>query len=436
MKATVEDISSIKKKIEVIIPHNRVTKDLDDAYSVLSKQARIKGFRPGKAPRSILERMYKEDIENEVINNLINDAYPKALEEQDLHPVGMPVLEKGKLSRDKDFIFSATVDVAPKIEPRDYTGMELEKEKIELTDERVDSQLENIRSAHAQLEAIEEDRPLQEGDAAIINYQGFRDDQPLDEVKNDNFPVVLGLGRFNKDLEDALIGVSKGESKDIDVTFPEDFDNPEVAGKIIRFKVEVVDIKKRTVPELDDEFAKDLGAEFETLEDLRQKIKEQIENSEEQRIRNKLYNDIRKKLVESHTFEVPGSLVDYQIQRMMDNAEQNVRRQGLTFETAGIVPEKLAEDFRAPAEENVRSALILESIAEKEGLEIGDSEIDEELEKIAFQIGQSKEVIEKFYRENNMIDNLTQQLLEQKTLKFIEGSATIKEVENASKTDE
>ena len=436
MKATVEDISSIKKKIEVIIPHTRVTKDLDNAYSVLSKQARIKGFRPGKAPRSILERMYKEDVENEVINNLISDAYPKALEEQDLHPVGMPVLEKGKLARDKDFIFSATVDVAPKIEPHDYSGMELEKEKFELTDERVDSQLENIRSAHAQLEAIEEDRPLQEGDAAIINYKGYRDDQPLDEVKNENFPVVLGLGRFNKDLEDALVGVSKGETKDIDVTFPEDFDNPEVAGKIIRFKVDVVDIKKRTVPDLDDEFAKDLGADFETLEDLRAKIREQIEESEEQRIRNKLYNDIRKKLVESHTFEVPPSLVDYQVQRMIDNTEQNVRRQGMTFEAAGLVPEKLAEDFRAPAEENVRSALILESIAEAEGFEVTDSEIDEELEKIAFQIGQSKEVIEKFYRENNMIDNMTQQLLEQKTLKFIEGNATIKEVENASKTEE
>ncbi len=436
MKTTVEDISSIKKKIEVIIPHDRVTKDLDNAYSVLSKQARIRGFRPGKAPRSLLERMYKEEVENEVINNLINDSYPKALEEQDLQPVGMPALEKGKLARDKDFIFSATVDVSPKIDPEGYVGMELEKEKFEVTDESVDSQLESIRSAHAQLEALEEERPLRKDDVAIINYQGYEGEQALDEVKNDNFPVVLGSGRFHEDLEAALVGVNKGERKDVEVTFPEDFNNTEVAGKRLRFEVEVTDIKKRVVPELDDEFAKDLGAEFETLDDLRNKVREQIDQAEQQRIRNKLYNDIRKKLVASHTFEVPGSLVDYQIQRMIDNTEQNIRRQGLTFETAGVFPEKLAEDFRAPAEENVRSALILESIAKKEGLEVTDAEIDEELEKIAFQIGQSKEVIDKFYRENNMIDNLEQQLSEQKTLKFIEGSATLKEVGKAPETNE
>lgn len=302
-------------------------------------------------------------------------------------------------------------------------------------DERVNAQLENIRAAHAQLESVEEDRPLQEGDAAIINYQGYEEDRPIADLKNDNFPVVLGQGRFHEDVEKALVGASKGESKSVEVKFPEDIENKDIAGKTIRFQIEVVDIKKRIVPELDDEFAKDLGAEFESLEDLRNKVREQIEESEQRNLRNKLYNDIRKKLVELHTFEVPGSLVDFQVQRMIDNTEQNMRRQGLTFEAAGIIPEKLVEDFRSPAEENVRSALILESIAQKENIEVPESEIDEELEKIAFQIGQRKDVIEKFYHENNMIDNLREQLLDQKTLKFIEGNATIKEVDKASETE-
>ena len=160
-----------------------------------------------------------------------------------------------------------------------------------------------------------------------------------------------------------------------------------------------------------------------------------MEESEQKRVENTLFNDIRKKLVETHEFEVPVSLIDFQIQKMIDNTEQNLRRQGLEFETAGIKPEKLAEDYREPAEENVKSALILASIAKIEGFEVDDSEIDDEIEKVAFQIGQNKEVVEKFYRDNNMIEGLKQQLLEQKTLQFIEGNANISDVETEQDKD-
>lgn len=431
MKATVEDISSVKKRIDFVIPREKVTEDLDAAYNLLRKNARIKGFRPGKAPRPILERMYKGQVEEEVINNMINEAYPKAIEEQDLQPLGMPTIDKGPLTRDNDFTFSATLEVAPKVEPHDYLDMELKRQKLNVTDEMVEKQLEMIQSAHAQLKTVEEERPLKEGDTAIINYQGYEDDHPLEKVKNENFPVALGLNRFNEELEKALVGVGKGEKKSVDVTFPSDFTNAQIAGKTVRFDVEVIDIKEKIIPELDDEFAKDVSSEFQTLDDLKKKIREQLTDAEEQRIEADVFNQIREKLVASHQFEVPASLVDYQIQQMISNMEQNLRQRGLNFEAAGMVPEKLADEYKGPAEERVKSSLVLDSIARKESIKVEDDEVDAEFEKIASQIGQKKDVIEKFYRENNMIDNMTDKLLEEKTLKYIVDHGTIAEVEAA-----
>ncbi len=436
MRAIVEEISPTRKRLDVIIPQEKVSDELNTAYQTLRKRAKVKGFRAGKVPLAMLERMYKNEIESDLVNNLISESYPKALDEQKLHPLGMPSIEKGTLNRDKDFTYSAVFDVAPEIEPHDYLGMEIERKKFELSDEMVEKQLEAIRSAHAQLEALPEERAAKEEDVAIVNYQAIEDGQPVEGISNTAFPIVIGQHRFNEEVEKALVGMQKGEKKDVEVSFPADFSNAAVAGKTLTFSLEVVDIKQRKLPELDDDFAKDLGEEFATLDDLKKKIREQITQSEESRARQETNTQIRKKLVQTHEFEAPKSLIDYQIQLMMDNLERNLRQRGLNFESAGIVPEKLADEYRTPAEEQVKSNLVLESIAAKEGLEISDEDVDGELERIAFQIGQKREVIENFYRDNNMLEGLKNELLEQKTLQFIADHATVKEVESAEKTNE
>jgi trigger factor len=428
MKVTVEDISAVKKKLEIVIPQEKVSGDLDAAYNTLRKTAQIKGFRPGKAPRSILERLYKNQVEHEVASKLISDAYPKAIEEQRLEPVGVPAVEKGQLSSHTDFAFSMTLEVSPHIEPRAYLGMEIEKEELRVTEAMVEERLEQIRSAHAKLQTVEEDRPLKEGDIAVIKYQGYENGKPLNKIVSENFTILLGQNRFNADIERQLVGVKKGEEKSIEVTFPQEFGNPLVAGKTILFEVKVLDIKERVLPDLDDEFARDLGGDFQTLQDLKTKLKEQVTEEESRRIERNLNEQIQQKLIESHEFETPRSLVDLQTRKMMNNLENNLLQQGLNFESVGIVPESMAEKYQVQAEKQVKASLLLRSIAEKESIVVEEPELNEALEKIAKQMGQNTESIKEIYSDNNMMENLRGRLLEEKTLKFIVEGAKIMRV--------
>jgi len=425
MKVTVEDISSIKKRMDIVIPQEKVSGDIDEAYNVLRKTASIKGFRPGKVPRNILERLYRDRVESEVATKLISDAYPRAIEEQNLAPIGMPAIEKGELSYKNDFTFSVTLEIAPQIEPHDYMGMDLEKEEMNITEAMIEERMEQIRNAHAKLQAVLEDRPLKEGDMAVVNYQAYEHEKPLSKLANENFPILLGENRFNPDIEQGLIGAKRDEEKSIEVAFPPEFDNPIVAGKTVLFKIKVLDIKEKILPDLDDEFVRDLGGDLQTLEELKARVREQITEEETRRIERNLHDQVHKKLIESHDFEVPQGLVEIQSRKMMNELENNLRQKGLNFESAGIVPADVAENYRGIAEKQVKGSLLFKSIAEKESLAVGDSEIDEALEKVAAQVGQSKEVIADFYHHNNAMENLRAQLLEEKTLKFIVEAAKI-----------
>jgi trigger factor len=428
MKVTVEDISTVKKKLEIVIPQEKVTGDIEAAYNALRKTAQIKGFRPGKVPRTILERLYKNQVENEVTSKLITDSFPMAIEEQRLEPVGVPAIEKGQLNSNGDFTFSVTLEISPHIELQAYIGMEIEKEELSITEDMVEERLRQIRDAHARLQTVEEDRPLKEGDMAVIKYQGYENDKPLAKVANENFPVLLGQNRFIADIEKELVGVKKNEEKSVEVTFPQDFGNTLVAGKTILFQIKVIEIKEKILQDLDDEFARDLGGDFPTLQDLKDKLKEQITNEESRRIEQKMYDEVRQKLIESHEFELPRNLVDLQSKRMMTDLENNLRQQGLNFESAGIVPESMAERYQAIAEKQVKATLLLRSIAEKESIVLEEPELNEAFEKISSQVGQNAQYIKEFYNENNMMESLRARLLEEKTLKFIVEGAKISTV--------
>ncbi|MDO9125176.1 MAG: trigger factor, partial [Deltaproteobacteria bacterium] len=308
MNVTVEEISSINKKINIEIPLEQVTKEVESFYQQVGKQAKIKGFRPGKIPRGILERHFKDYVKSEVIQKLIQETYTAALSEKDLHPVSPPVIDPGELESGKPFQYSATVEVKPEIKIEGYIGLNIEGKKESAKEEEVEERLKGLQNLHAQLKTVPELRPVQSGDHVIIDYEARMDNKPLEEGKAVDFTVEVGGGRFIPALEEKMIGLKPEEEREIEVPFPEDYGYKKWAGKTVSFFVKVKEIKEKVLPSLDDEFAKDLG-DYASLEDLKAKLKEEIEKEKELMLDRQLKDQMIEQLIQANSFEVPESMV-------------------------------------------------------------------------------------------------------------------------------
>ncbi|MDY6862905.1 MAG: trigger factor [Thermodesulfobacteriota bacterium] len=424
MQVDITDLSSLEKMVKVNIPFKQVEAELDIAYKELKKNVRVKGFRPGKVPRKILENYYKDKVEEDIIKKLIDDTYNKILEENSLKPISRPIIDLGKLEQGKDFSYSVKFEVRPVVSPQNYSGLELIKEKVEETnEEEVTERLKELQEANCQLKEV--DRAVMKSDVVIIDFQAFCEDKIIAEEKGTNYTFELGKGRSLEDFEEGLAGMNKGETKKIVVNFPSDAVNKNLAGKEISYEVHLKEIKEKIIPELDDEFARDLGTEYKTLEDLKNHIKNIITEQKKSKTEIKLRNDIIEKLIENNPFEVSPSLVETQVQLMINEAEQNFKQQGLSFTQAGIDPMELKKKYLPEAERRVRGALILESIAEKENIDVEDGEIEKRIEKIASQTGQSLDYLKAFYTKKENLDNLTGQLREEKILDFLVSKANV-----------
>jgi trigger factor len=274
MKVTVEDVGSLKKKMNVEVPEDLVTKEINTIYADLGKKAKIKGFRPGKVPRNILERYFKDHVKTEAVQKLIQDFYPQALSEVSLHPVSQPVIDPGELEKEKPFLFSAAFEVKPDIKVEGYIGVNVEAKREEVTEEEVEARLKGLQDLHSQLKTIADARPIRNGDFTIIDYEAKIDGKPVEGGKAIDYTVEVGSGRFIPALEERLVGLNPEEEKEIEVTFPEDYGYKKWAGKAVSFHVKIKEVKEKILPPLDDEFAKDLG-DFSSLEELRAKLREE-----------------------------------------------------------------------------------------------------------------------------------------------------------------
>lgn len=431
MKTTVEDISSVKKKIIVEIDADSVDRKINDAYKRVGKGAKIKGFRPGKIPLKILERYYGQQVMDEVTNSLIQESLPAAIQETETYPLNMPVIENEILSRGQDYQYTAIMEVRPEFELKDYLGAEVEKEKCIIEEKDVDNQIESILKSQGTLKSIEEDREIAIGDYVIINYEGFDGEEAVTDLKAENFSLAIDEDNFYPGFVAELIGEKKGTKKEFTIDFKEDYINSRLAGKAISFKVEITDIKEMEVPELNDEFVKGLGLEFENLDQFRGKIKEDLVAREEKRLNNKVKSDLLEKISESVEFELPESLVEDEINSSMENMRQNLLRSGSDFEKLGLDQEKMKNDLKPVAEKNVKGALILGEIARLNDLDIDEKEIEEGFENIAGESGYPAETIRKYYESNNLIDTFRQTLLKEKTLNYLVENANVKEIEPA-----
>ena len=425
MNVNVEDISSIKKKVNVEIPGDQVTKEVDSFYNDLGKKAKIKGFRPGKVPRNILERYFKDYVKGEVLQKLIQDTYPTALSEVNLHPVSNPAIDPGEMESGKPFQYSATIEVKPEIKLEGYLELNIEGKKEEVKDEDVEERLKGLQNLHSNLKTIEETRPIQNGDFVIVDYEARMDGKPLEEGKANDLTVEVGSGRFIPDFEAKLIGLRPEREEEIEVSFPEDYGFKKWAGKTISFHVKIKEIKEKILPSLDDEFAKDLG-DYSTLNDLKAKLREDIQKEKELLLERQLKDQMVDQLLQKNIFEVPESLVDEQAKVLVSDTKMRLAAQGVTIDTLGVSEQKLQEDYRETALKQVKTFLILEKIALQEGVTVTDEEVEDRLREISERAHQKIDAVKRYYEKNGLIPEVKTGIMNEKTLNFLLEKANIK----------
>jgi trigger factor len=424
MKANVEEISSIKKKVSIEIPEDQVTKEVESFYKDLGKKAKIKGFRPGKVPRNILERYFKDYVKAEVIQKLIEETYPKALSETDLQPISPPVIDPGEFEEGKPFQYSAVLEVKPEIKLEGYTGLKIEGKKEEVKDEEVEERLKALQNLHANLKTISEARPIQAGDYVIVDYEASMGGKPLEGGKAIDFTVEVGSGQFIPAFEEKLIGLKLEEEKEIEISFPEDYGYQKWAGKTISFHVKIKETKEKILPPLDDEFAKDLG-DYSSFEELKAKLKGEIEKEKELGLERQLKDQVVDQLLEANPFEVPESLVEEQTKTLVSDTKLRLAAQGVDLKNLGLSEEKLQEDYKAMAQKQVKTFLILEKIAGQEGIAVTDEEADDRLREMSERMHQKFDVVKRYYEKNGLFPEVKAGIIRDKTLNFLLEKASI-----------
>jgi trigger factor len=418
MKVTVEELSAVKKKVNVEIPEEEVRGEIDSFYKDLGKKAKVKGFRPGKVPRSILERYFKDYAKGEVTQKLIQDSVPNAFTEASINPVSLPAIEPGELEAGKPFSYSATIDVKPEFTIQEYAGLKIEGKKEEVKEEEVENRLKNLQNLHANLKTISEPRPVQKGDYVVLDYEGRMDGKPLEEGKALDVAVEVGTGRFIPELEEKLVGILPDQEKEIEVSFPAEYGYEKWAGKTIFFHVKIKEIKEKILPVLDDEFAKDLG-DYASLEELKGKMRDDIAKAKETALERQLKDQIVDRLIEANPFEIPESLVEEQAKALVSEMKMRLASQGMDLQHLGVTEEKLHEDYRPAAEKQVRTYLVLEKIAEKEGVTATDEEVEKRLQEISEKSRQKLEAIKAYYEKNGLLPEVRAGILNEKILDLL-----------------
>jgi trigger factor len=431
MQVTVKDVSTVKKILSIEVPEKDVVQELDNAYKTLKKNAKIKGFRPGKAPRSVLERYYKQDVHNDVTSKLLQDSFIAALKETELSIVGQPQLDPPSLDEKGPYKYEATVEVKPELGALDFKGLKLQKNLYEVSDEEIDTQLKLLQKNLAKREPITEERPVQEDDFVSIDYQGFKDGQPFVETqKTKNFTMKVGAGSILKEFDEQIIGMQPGASREIQVKFPEDYFNDKLANHEITFQTTLNEIREEKLPEIDDEFAKQLG-QYENLDAVKKAITDNLKQGYDKRVEHELNEQIFEALIAKTEFELPESMVEYELEGIVEEAERSFAYHNKSMEEAGLSKEKLSEQYRGTAEKQVRRHLILGQIVDQEKLTLADGELEKGFEEIAASVNQPAEQIRSYYQQNSdKLEIFKHTLLEKDAIKLIIDNSTIENVES------
>lgn len=421
MKAVVEDISTVKKKLHIQVTPEMIGQEMGKAVSDISKKAKIPGFRPGKAPRAVVERHYAAEIESEVMNKVISLSYLQALEEHKLSPVDVPSITNiSPFDKSSPLNFTAVVEVRPQFELGSYEGIEVKDSSVEVSEGELNETLDRLREMYAQLEVVE-GRPLEKSDTAIIDFEGFREGKSIEGAKASGHMLALGTNSLIPGFEEQLVGMNIGETRKIKVKFPDDYSSKELAGIDAEFTVTLKEIKKKVMPELNDDFAKDVGGN-KSVAELTEGIKKDLGARKKDELTSAQREEILAKLVEAHSFEVPQGMVERELQSMAKQQVARMARRGIDLKAfdAG----KFREENKAMAEKRVKGLLLLDVIAEKEHVEVNDQEVETALAVMARSAGQTVEAVKKYYdSQDGGLDNLRSSLVHEKTLALLRSKA-------------
>ncbi|KIX13148.1 trigger factor [Dethiosulfatarculus sandiegensis] len=431
MKVNTEELSSVERLLTVEIPAAEVKKTLDKIYKAIKRQAKIRGFRPGKAPRSVLEKYYGDRAASEAVESLIGDSYADALKEADVNPIAQPEFDFEPPEEGKDFIYKITLDILPEFEldPKEYKGLELKEPDMEVTDDIVNERLDSLRERQSVLIPLEEERPSATGDVVVVNYESYLEGEKVDGGQAENVEVELGKGSVQEEIEVALVKVKPGDIVEATVSYDENVSDPKLQGKDVVFKLFVKELKVKVLPELDDDFARSVSPEFENLETLKERIKTDLEDSYQDQKDSALRSQIMDQIRDLGEFDVPKSLVREEAGRMVESLKNQLRQSGMDPDKANLDHAKMVEDFSGSAENKVRSGIVLGKISDIEKVEVEDSDIDAEMEKLSRRIGQPAKAIKEMHIKNNMMDSLKARLTEEKTLQALKADAIIKKAD-------
>ena len=405
---------------------------VEKAYQKMRRKINVPGFRPGKAPRKMIERMYGAEVFfEEAINIAFPEAYEAAVEQEKLQVVGYPAVEMvGEVTKD-GFTFKATAPVYPEVTLGEYKGLKAEKPEVKVTAADVDERLKTLADRNTRLVSV--DREAKSGDTAVIDFEGFLNGKPFEGGKGENHNLELGSGSFVPGFEDQVIGMKAGEEKDIDITFPENY-HEDLAGKAVVFKVKVHEVKEKEVPEMDDEFAKDVS-EFDTLKDLKADLKKKITEERQKDADRAFEENLMNQVAENITADIPDVMVENQARQYLDNFKAQISRQ-FPYEEykkmTGMDDEKLLADAKEPALRQVKMDLAVAAIIKAENIEASDEDVEAEYKKMAEQFGMDVDMVKKYLVKEQVQD----QLLSQKAIAVVVDSATAEKPKKAAKKEE
>ena len=422
MKASWEKIEKNVAVLDIEVDADQVAAALDKAFKKVVNKVNVPGFRKGKVPRAIFESKFGvESLYQDALDIIVPDAYIAAVQETGIQPVDRPEVDVEQFGKGQVLKFKAKVTVKPEVELGEYKGIALEAPSVEVTAEEVNEELEKLQKRHAELVPVEEGA-AENGDIVVIDFEGFVDGVPFEGGKAERYSLELGSGSFIPGFEEQVVGLEKDGEKDITVTFPENYHAEELKGKEAVFKIKLHDIKRKNLPALDDEFAKDVS-EFETLDeykaDLEKKLKERKQNEADR----KKENDLVEKASEAAQVEIPEVMINDEAEQMVKEFENRLRTQGMNidmyYQFTGQSADDLKGQMRADAEKRVRNNLVLEAIAKAENLEATEEEINAELENLAQMYGRSVDEIRSIFASNGNLGSLLQDIVNRKTVKFL-----------------
>lgn len=424
MDVKVEEVNALTRKVTITLPADEVKGKINKAYAKLQKEAKMKGFRRGKVPRSVIEKTYKPQVQAEVGEELVQETYFDIIEKQDFDPVVHPEIDEPAFNDDGSFTYVAKVDIRPDFELGEYKGIEVEEVDTEVEEGAIDFELSRIQREMAALKNVE-DRAVAMDDVVVVDYQGYHKGNPMKHVKNEDFTVDVGKGQMDPEFEAKLIGMKKGEEASHEVEFPEKHPNPILAGKKVEFRIVVKDVKERVLAELDDEFAKDVNEKFETLDDLKEMIRERLEGDKKSAADGELNDRIMKKLLETHEFEVPERLVRFEVEQMIKQTEEQLEKSGMDLESAGLNREELAKNNEPIAIQRVTGDFILKKIAEVEEIKVQDEDLDRAFKRIGDQYSMPVDRVKEFFKSRDDLLPLMNEVLNEKILNFLKEEAQL-----------